>query len=634
MVYGKYVGSYNSLNPGNASSYGELFTGYELTAGKIGSTTNPNTANQVNEVIARMNEGTKTVELVVEKPVFEQTPQEQFREVRRLAKLANVTPTMHAPIIDPSGFERAEEEGGAAWSENARKEAEKYLLDSIRRVRDANPEGSFNVTIHASAMPALETKWMTEGGKQKEVPMKQYVVNVEDGSVAMIKRQELFKPQEGTEMKAYAPAELIDKYNEKIWNSSMMSLVDAKRVTDMHYGDIEYKRKAAEEIEEAKKEGILFTPEQEKELGGRERVFRGELIAASQYYDQMQNQIETMYNQLQKDIANRKTELKKMEDENARREKEKEIEKMSGILSEISREWQEKKPLLEKYKEQKKDWEFFEEKKKMIDRTIPKMDEIKHISPQKILVPLEEFAKDKTAETFSNIALKTYKEWGDKAPIISIENWQPNIAFSRADQLKGLIEESREMFVEKAMKGGITKEKAQKAAERMIGATWDIAHINMLRKYGFPESEIIKETEKIAPYVKKMHLVDNFGYEDAHLPVGMGNVPFKKIMETMKEEKFTGPIISEAFTFPQHFRISPHVYELEALNVPLNYPAFGGPSVGEARELFGSYFTGYGTFLPEQHFAMYGGGFSGLPLELGGKVATGKSSAFSGTPMD
>jgi len=114
----------------------------------------------------------------------------------------------------------------------------------------------------------------------------------------------------------------------------------------------------------------------------------------------------------------------------------------------------------------------------------------------------------------------------------------------------------------------------------------------------------------------------------------MGNVPIKKIMNVMRENEFEGPMISEAFPFTQHFKTSPHNYELGALDVPLNYPGFGGPSMSEATSLYGSSFTGYGSFLPEQHFTMYGGGFSGLPLELGGRVGGGKSSQFSGTPME
>ena len=48
-------------------------------------------------------------------------------------------------------------------------------------------------------------------------------------------------------------------------------------------------------------------------------------------------------------------------------------------------------------------------------------------------------------------------------------------------------------------------------------------------------------------------------------------------------------------------------------------------------ETEGKYGLGYGPTLPEQHFAMYGGGFSNLPLELGGQVP-GDRSRFAGTP--
>ena len=84
MVYGNY----GSLNPNNANSYGEIATGYEMSAGRIGSTTSPQTANQVSEVMLRLNEGTKTVELSTQPDIFEMTPQEQFNEINQIAKIA------------------------------------------------------------------------------------------------------------------------------------------------------------------------------------------------------------------------------------------------------------------------------------------------------------------------------------------------------------------------------------------------------------------------------------------------------------------------------------------------------------------------------------------------------------------
>lgn len=687
--YGRYIGSYNSLNPSNAQSYGEVSTGYVMSAGMLGATTNPHVANQVAEVMAKLNEGMKTIELTAEVGqggVFETIPQEQFKEINRLAKLSGMTTTMHAPIIDPAGFERGQE--GYVWTERAREDAEKQLLDSIRRVRDSNPNGDFNVTVHASSTPAIETKWVTEGGKQKEIAMKQYVVDVSSGGVGAVQRQELYRPQAGMEMRAYRPEDLIKKYNNDNWNNSMVDVMEAKRVVDTHYPlaeesekaiqdqvkmqtekFLEYKQKQmmpeAEEIQRAIQEKKMseedaasrfkemkneldefgektFQSMYKNEISKRQDQIRG----ASHYYDGMQGKIEVMFHQFQKDLANREEELRRISDEEKKRDKLRDVNKIRGVLENISKSWEKNFPELEKLEKERKsdylsderrskiDEDMLEIKGKLMNGTLREMDEMRRVSPQELIVPLEKFAKDKTVETFSNIAMKSYKEWGDKAPIISIENWEPNIAFSRADQLKDLINETREAFVEKAREEGISREKAEKAAERMIGATWDVAHINLLRKSGAPESEIIKETKIIAPYVKKMHIVDNFGYTDSHLPIGMGNVPIKKIMETMKDNEFAGPMISEAFPFAQHFKTSPHTYELEALGTPMNYPGEGGPSMSEARGMYGNAFTGYGNFLPEQHFAMYGGGFSGLPIELGGKVWGGKSSQFSGTPME
>ena len=41
----------------------------------------------------------------------------------------------------------------------------------------------------------------------------------------------------------------------------------------------------------------------------------------------------------------------------------------------------------------------------------------------------------------------------------------------------------------------------KEAAEKLIGATWDVGHINMIRKQGFSEKDVINEAEIIAPFV-------------------------------------------------------------------------------------------------------------------------------------
>ena len=70
---------------------------------------------------------------------------------------------------------------------------------------------------------------------------------------------------------------------------------------------------------------------------------------------------------------------------------------------------------------------------------------------------------------------------------------------------------------------------------------------------------------------------------------------------------------------------------LEAMGSPL-YSAIAEPTWKTAYGQMGTYSSGYGPFLPEQHFSIYGAGFASLPTELGGQIP-GKQSRFSGTPM-
>ncbi|MBU2522934.1 MAG: hypothetical protein KKE23_01435, partial [Nanoarchaeota archaeon] len=478
-----------------------------------------------------------------------------------------------------------------------------------------------------------------------------HVVRVDDGRVFPVRREEMFKPQEGMEMRPSSPDEVIKKYNKEIWDEGMMKLIDSKRVADRELGS--GIKSYMNELKEMEKDKELSKERKEMLRQQYEDQISGTVMEANHYYRRIQDGIESMYNQLQKDLVNRKRMIREIDDPIERERTKKDIENMNKALESISVQWKKSAPELKKLDEERRasglsgerkkeiDYKTFEENKKLVDNVIPQLDEMRMISPQKLFVPIEKFAKDKAAETFSNIAFQINQECektGRKAPIISIENVFPNMAFSRADQLRELIDESREKFVMKAVDSGMSKEKAWDTAEKLIGATWDVAHLNLIRKEGRSAEGSVEEMERqtklIAPYVKKVHIVDNFGFSDSHIPLGMGNVPKEKLMNIMKENEFAGPMISEAVAFAQQFKMSPHVFELEALGAPLNYPGFGGPSMSESRSLYGSSFTGYGNFLPEQHFAMYGGGFSGLPLELGGRVAGGKSSQFSGTPME
>ncbi len=252
-------------------------------------------------------------------------------------------------------------------------------------------------------------------------------------------------------------------------------------------------------------------------------------------------------------------------------------------------------------------------------------------------MPTNQLAIDKTAETISNAAFEAYKKFGEHSPMITYENYQPGLVLGRPEDMIETIKETRERFAEKLTKEkNLDKDKAEKIAKELISVTWDVGHANFLRRHGYSEEDVKKVTEKLAPYIRQVHIGDNFGFTDAHLPPGMGNSPIKEQMEIIKkkmEEKgitfAPGGVIVEAGAYVGEFKENPHIYSLEYFNTPLyTYYMFPWKQIWETE---GGYNMGHGAYFPEQHFALYGSGFSGLPSELGGQVS-GDKSRFAGTP--
>ena len=307
--------------------------------------------------------------------------------------------------------------------------------------------------------------------------------------------------------------------------------------------------------------------------------------------------------------------------DNAEREKNKEdIEKLEKFRKKIA-------PLTESYKDNPE---------KMIDMTEKikeGMNILEAIKTPEIYKPLRNFAIEKASDTFSNVAFKAYKKFKETAPIISIENPPAGMGLYRAEEIKELIEKTREKFVEKARKEGTSESEAKKQADKLIGATWDIGHINMLRKYGYEEKHLLEETKKLAKDIKHIHLSDNFGMEHTELPMGMGNVPTKKHMELIEKygkqaEKIKK--IIEAGDWIQHFQTVPFSETLQAFGSPV-YAMKMAPYWNNTANNIGQYFSGYGDN-PDIHQSIYGSGFSGLPVGLGGQIA-GKSR-LSGAPIE
>ncbi|MEK6842627.1 MAG: TIM barrel protein, partial [Nanoarchaeota archaeon] len=258
---------------------------------------------------------------------------------------------------------------------------------------------------------------------------------------------------------------------------------------------------------------------------------------------------------------------------------------------------------------------------------------LEKVSPE-IYVPIEKFAIEKSSESFGNAAWGAYKKLkGKNVPILTIENPPAGFALSTGEDIKNIVKASREQFVKNAVSNNISESEARKQAEKLIGATWDVGHINMLRKFGYSDEELVEETKKIAPLLKHVHLSDNFGFEHTELPMGMGNVPLKEMMKELGKKGFEARKIIEAAAWWQHWKTPPFQETLEAVGSPI-YGMKMAPYWSQAPGLYQGYFSGFGQMLPQINYETFGAGFSRLPSELGGQIQGAQGGRMSGRPME
>jgi len=575
-----YQGGDSSLNP----KYGNIFTNYRVNPGTFGMTTDPRTANILKDASTKFNTGMKHIEISAVTPeVFESIPNQHLEEMNRLAKLTGATVSVHGPIVEPSGISK---EG---FSESNRQAIERQMMSAVSRSHLVSPDGSIPVTFHSSAALPDEIQTKSPDGKI-QAPEGVVVIRPEDGKFGVIPLKERTFP--GDEKKKDAKIE-IDRHNSEQWIQEIEQLGQRMRIA----GDELSKPAITAALAEIEKKAGRGLTEDEEEM--KKAFYRGTTYLNSSY-----------------------TDLKRLFETAQQNSSDMEKDKINNFYGSI-------KQKAEKIKENPNEVKSAILMKEIIDGGV---EVLKEIHP-KILVDLNEFARDKTAETISNVALNSYKEFKNTAPIISIENPPAGGAFGRGEDLRKIIEESRKKFVEKAINQGIDEKTAKKEAERLIGVTWDVGHINMIRKYGYEASDVVKETEKVAPFVKHIHLSDNFGLEHTELPMGMGNVPMKEILEKLGQQGFDAKKIIEAGNWWQHFQTPPFKETLEAFGSPI-YSMQMAPYWNQNLGLQQDYFGGYGQMLPQTNYEMFGAGFSHLPSELGGQRPGAEGSRMSGKGME
>jgi sugar phosphate isomerase/epimerase len=620
-----YLGSSYSTRKENFGNLMEGFEPYRAMPSMIGLATDARTANQIKAATDKINTGTNVVEIGLVTPdVADSIPNQHLEELSRLRKITGIDMTVHGPLVEPTGVSKQ------GWEETDRHQAERQILTSMERAHKVNPDGNVVFTVHASnGLPEPESKVIIDkDGKKKEIVTGVWVVDERTGQFSSVTpKVSHFKSEtdiEGTK-------QAIEKQNNDAWFRELqhVNFNASQGGASLQRAFMESDGRSAKPLSKEQTEGLLkaYSDFAKGKDVNAEKAHPGENYKV--YHDKMSEithgdiYMRESYVGLQ-ELFNKAYDATKRKIEHGKGE---EKEKAAEDLEKLNSYREKIKPMLKDLEDPRKVLQLSEE-------ITQGVNVLRQIETPQLFRPLKDFAIEKSAKTFGNVAFQSFKKFGDTSPIMSIENPPVGMGLSRAEEIKEVIEGARGVFVENAMKEGLSRDEAKKQASKLIGATWDVGHINMVKKFGYDNKTLKKETETIAPYVKHMHLSDNFGLEHTELPMGMGNVPMAQ-HEAILRKQFGDKIkdikkIVETGNWYQHFQTTPFMETLEAFGSPV-YGMKMSPYWNQASGMTSGYFAGFGMN-PDVHHSIYGSGFSNLPSELGGQMP-GKSR-MSGNPME
>ncbi len=674
------MASYETFYPANGSKYTFEkpyggFTGdsaYHPSVRDIAYPTDPLTANQLKKVSDKINTGAQSIEvsglgLTGGGPMkhLASIPKQHWKEIDRLRQLTGVDLTFHGPLVESTGFSRGN------WSEDQRVEAEKQMKAAVELAQQMNSSTTDKdkkgvvMTFHSNnGLPEVERKVVV--GRNKDGSPQEKVVSMsvynpwtgEIGTLPFNARYNHFDKKEEDVVSRF------NDFNKEKWNRQIESVVvnstrvnrevidaltgakeeDAKirSISSESAGGLFEGYKVYNQDYEKYKKDLEEARKQNPELARAINSGVSNLQNAEFFIKESYDQFKELYNQAYTDAE---LSFKRAQAEN----KKEDIEKKKKALEKLNNY---SKDLSATFNKFEKEYNFIEVQNKITEGTRLLKEE--DVRPN-IYRPLKEFAIDKSSETFANVAIHAVQnaKAHNRAPgIISIENPPAGMSgLTRAEELKDLVVEARRKFVDKASaskdKGGLgmSQSEAKKTAESIIGATWDVGHINSIQKWGYNRQDVIGQAQKIAPYVKHMHIADNLGFEDAELPIGMGNVPIDEILNN-KEWGHNFRNVKKAIETGDWFSRqgglgmskTPVTESLSGLTAPvysMGSSMDGSAYWNSAIMNDGGYFGGLGPINPEGHHSIYGGGFSGLPAYLGSEIpGKASNSSFSGSPLE
>jgi hypothetical protein len=170
----------------------------------------------------------------------------------------------------------------------------------------------------------------------------------------------------------------------------------------------------------------------------------------------------------------------------------------------------------------------------------------------------KEYALGKSTDSIAEagiLAMNQTKEKELKDPIfVAPESIFPEQYVGHPEELKELVIKSRKVMEERLVKEKhLSREEAKKKAETHIKATFDIGHAYLWKKYFKGTDEefnkwMLNQADDLIKnkIVGHVHVTDNMGYADDHLPMGEGKVPLAKFTEILSKREFKGNIIAEA----------------------------------------------------------------------------------------
>jgi sugar phosphate isomerase/epimerase len=606
--------NYESIYPGAlyttpTPSYYSPPSPYQTSVGNLGMALDARTANQLGDLNQKLNPGQKTVEIQgISGQTMESIPNQHLDEMKRLSDLTGVDLTLHGPLVNASGIEQQ------GYTNENRLGAENQIKSAVLRAHKLNPKGNINVTFHSSAneLPSFTPHTIVDG---KRVDEGVFIIDESTGQIIPVRDETRYLPEEGKfegEKLKFNVDREIEKRNKDNWLSQLTRLNQSVQFGESALDDLSARRTGSplniDYDDFYKIQNLDINKIKNNEDKERVKRLQAGIDYGQAYLKESYRQVRDLFDRAW-ETANKENNI---EDKNK-------LKKYAEFASKnISKDFENDVKQLKKLRD-------------VVDMGLRTISTIN--SNPKNFSKLNDFAINKSAETFANVAQSAYKEFGSTAPVISIENPPGGSALSTGKELKDLIVASRKQLEENLKKEGMTAGKAKSVAEQMIGATWDVGHINMMRKKGYSEKDVIRETKEIAPFVKHVHLSDNFGIDHTELPMGMGNVPLKPMIDEIKKKGFKGKEIIEAGNWWQFFSTqgggNPFLPSLEGMNSPI-YAMTTGP--GWAYTPFmGSYYSGHGPINTPMHHQIYGAGFQNMPVELGGEIA-GDQGRFAGTP--